>query len=235
MRCIDREMVLRLVADNAKQRFELFYGYDPSPPRPAKSKTKIKGKGKGNGQGKGKVDATHAQGQGKGERSDTGQGPDGDKHDIPAKTTNPTTNMENGQGDGQIIDAGEIDNIRNVLATTALESELPTELPLVSIPIPNDPPQSDSPTETIALGITQHSLTGEYFIRATQGHSLKLESTAHLEPVYDDEDGRARVGLLVHGTKSELYDTLSMSIPPVLLLASTTHLPCITMSRTDPS
>lgn len=49
----------------------------------------------------------------------------------------------------------------------------------------------------------------EWFIRATQGHSIKLEGTGHLTPVGDDADSRARAGLMVHGTQWRLWETLS--------------------------
>ena len=53
--------------------------------------------------------------------------------------------------------------------------------------------------------------TGEYFIRATQGHSLKVNHELHLEPVQNDEEGRRKVGEMVHGTKWEVYDAISKS------------------------
>ena len=149
-------MVLRLVEENAKQRFELVYGYDPTPPIP-KAKRQPKKK----------------------------------------KTSRSLIDEAVGA-----VDAADVDDVRHGLATTTLvddpETEITTELPLVSLP----PPSPDC---------TEGSSKGEYFIRASQGHSLKLESTAHLTPVRDDVDGRARVGLMVHGTRWELWSELSTS------------------------
>ena len=65
------------------------------------------------------------------------------------------------------------------------------------------------PLVTLGIGEECADAAGEWFIRATQGHSLKLDSIAHLTPILDDEESRARAGLLVHGTKWELWDTLS--------------------------
>lgn len=49
---------------------------------------------------------------------------------------------------------------------------------------------------------------GEYFIRAAQGHSIVTVSSDHLERVLDDPEGegRKRVGELVHGTRSEVWE-----------------------------
>ncbi len=101
------------------------------------------------------------------------------------------------------VDAAAIDGVRNDLAQVAITSERPecAELPLVTIPLPvSDEAESFE------------GQRGKYFIRAIQGHSLKLESTAHLTPVLDDEDGRGRAGLIVHGTQWELWETLSASL-----------------------
>lgn len=63
MRAVDKAMVLRLVEENAKKRFELFYGYDPSPPPVKGGKGGKGGKGKRQGvqggarEGKGKEEA----------------------------------------------------------------------------------------------------------------------------------------------------------------------------------
>ncbi|KAK4683527.1 hypothetical protein P7C73_g6721, partial [Tremellales sp. Uapishka_1] len=146
MKEVDLEMVLRLVAENAKQRFELFHGYDPSPPMPRK------GKGKGKGKAK------------------------------------PKPLVEEGE-----VDGGQVDDLRQELATATISVPEIIELPLVSIPL-----EPDGPSESRA----------EYFIRATQGHSIELESTSHLTPVNDDEEGRTRAGDMVHGTKWELWETL---------------------------
>lgn len=83
-----------------------------------------------------------------------------------------------------------------------------TELAFVKLP----PPESsfDSPEGGgIADGDQGH--TGQWYIRAVQGHSIKLEGTGHLDPIRADVEGKARAGLLVHGTKWELWETLSAS------------------------
>ena len=171
MRDIDLEMVLRLVAENAKQRFELFYGYDPSPPPPKK---------KGN-QGKGKARAKQVSVPQDGQAVTPGSAASGTQ-----------------------LDAAVVDDIRHDLARTALDPPVETrssELPLVSLPRPNEVEPGSETTEP----------RGEWFIRATQGHSIQLESTAHLEAVKDDQEGRERVGLMVHGTRWELWEVLSTS------------------------
>ncbi|ORX38046.1 phosphotransferase KptA/Tpt1 [Kockovaella imperatae] len=156
MRGVDVEMILRIVAENAKQRFELFYGYDPSPPviKPKKGQQKPKNKSL----------------------------PEG---------------AENG-------DAAVLDDLRHDLEA----AHVSTELPMVSVASPQ-------PISPEALSSEDHGPTeggdtalGEYFIRATQGHSIKLDGEAHLETVKNDEAGRQKVGEMVHGTKWELYDTI---------------------------
>ncbi|ODO00691.1 tRNA 2'-phosphotransferase [Cryptococcus wingfieldii CBS 7118] len=173
MKGVDKDMVIQLVRDNAKQRFELFWGYDPSPPRPKKKPT----------QGK-----TKKQLQRDREAQAQAQGGAGDV---------------SGEDKGKQPDAAAVDNLQASLVSAAISSPPsepapPPDLPLVSLPLPTEcspQPPSDGPQ-------------GEYFIRASQGHSIQLESTAHLEEVKDDEDGRARVGELVHGTRWELWDVL---------------------------
>ncbi|KAK8849414.1 hypothetical protein IAR55_004746 [Kwoniella newhampshirensis] len=188
MREVDLEMVLRLVAENAKQRFELFYGYDPSPLRP---KTKA-GQGKGKAQGKKvKVNPVEKQPRPSGDRT---------AGDGAAALSKPALQSE------KVPDAATIDNIRHELVNTSLDHSsmthatptAPPELPLISLAGPS-PGTSSAPPD---------GPKGEYFIRATQGHSIKLESTAHLVEVKDDDEGRQRVGLMVHGTKWELWDAL---------------------------
>ncbi|WVQ75094.1 hypothetical protein IAR50_004703 [Cryptococcus sp. DSM 104548] len=173
MKGVDRDMVIQLVKDNAKQRFELFWGYDPSPPRPKKKPT----------QGKTKKQLQR-------DREALAQSRSGDGNAV-------------GEETGKQPDAAAVDSLQASLASAAIstppsEPAPPPDLPLISLPLPNEDapqPPSDSPQ-------------GEYFIRASQGHSIQLESTAHLEEVKDDEDGRARVGELVHGTRWELWDVL---------------------------
>ncbi|KAK6909001.1 hypothetical protein I203_103011 [Kwoniella mangroviensis CBS 8507] len=193
MRDVDVNMVLRLVAENAKQRFQLFYGYDPSPPRPKKMKK--------------------------------GQQPKKQRPPPPQVVTAASTDSHNiektrkldEEGDGLSpiplqdangIDAAEIDNIQSNLSKTTISSRGENgigyvELPLVSLPNPNE---SNGTGE--AGSSSSSSIKGEYFIRATQGHSIKLEGTSHLEELLDDEEGRKKAGVMVHGTRLELWDIL---------------------------
>jgi len=246
MRGIDTEMVLRLVAENAKQRFELFYGYDPSPPRPKVKKPQRQGQGKGKGKGKGKgMGQGNGQGQAGEEAGDGarqqrgGQGMEarderGARTELPIRTTGGDSTIGEVQTDStassglvdqartagaeQIVaesataaegvdasgavDAAKVDELAKDLA----QAEISTELPLVELPRPDASSQDEAGAKTAS---TSNVTAGEYFIRATQGHSIKLESVAHLESVKDDEDGRRRAGECVHGTKWELWDTLS--------------------------
>lgn len=142
MRGIDVETVLKLVEENAKKRFEVVWGYDPSPPLPVKKK----------GQNQKK------------------------KKPVVA-------------GDAAAVDDLRKEMEQAMLADTPATEEW-KELPLVVID--KEAGGSD----------------GEWFIRASQGHSIKLEGTAHLTPVEDDEEGRERVGLMVHGTRDDLWDTI---------------------------
>ena len=147
MRGIDVETVLKLVEENAKKRFEVVWGYDPSPPLPIKKK--------GQNQPKKKK---------------------------------------------PIVDAAGVDDLRKEMEQAMLSDTKPTEewkeLPLVVV---------DKEGEG----------DGEWFIRASQGHSIKLEGTAHLTPVEDDEEGRERVGLMVHGTRDDLWDTIRTCCIPL--------------------
>jgi 2'-phosphotransferase len=111
---------------------------------------------------------------------------------------------------GQAVDAAQVEDLAHEVAKSSLaEGSLPsappsesTEMPLVSLPVPDG-----DGVGNVAGG------EGEYFIRATQGHSLNLDSVAHLEEVKDDPEGRAKTGEMVHGTKWELWETLSTSTP----------------------
>lgn len=142
MRGIDVETVLKLVEENAKKRFEVVWGYDPSPPLPIKKK---------------------------------GQNQKKAKKPI-------------------VEDAAGVDDLRKEMEQAMLadkpETEEWKELPLVVV-------DKEGASEE-----------GEWFIRASQGHSIKLEGTAHLTPVEDDQDGRDRVGMMVHGTRDDLWDTI---------------------------
>ncbi|CAD6567607.1 MAG: hypothetical protein TREMPRED_003746 [Tremellales sp. Tagirdzhanova-0007] len=154
MRDANIEMILQLVEENAKQRFEVMYGYDPSPIRPkstARSRTKA------------------------------------------AVKTEPVQRNEDVDG---AMDAATIEDAKVNLAKSD-QSEPKTELPLVIAPFPNE--DGAGPVE---------GSNYEYFIRATQGHSLKLESTAHLTTVFDDDEGLQRIGLMVHGTRWDLWESI---------------------------
>jgi 2'-phosphotransferase len=174
-------MVLRLVAENAKQRFELFYGYDPSPPPPKKGK-----KGQGGGGKKGQ--------SGKNAKAQSS---------APAPVPIDVVDQP-----GQAVDAAQVEDLAHEVAKSTLTEDSPSlatptepmEMPLVSLPVPEG---DDADNEA--------GREGEYFIRATQGHSLNLDSVAHLEEVRDDEEGRAKTGEMVHGTKWEIWETLSTS------------------------
>lgn len=153
MKAVDRDTVFRLVEENAKKRFELVFGYDPSQPKPKKKQQPKKKKPAPVVPGSSQVDAVAAQ-----------------------------------------------------LAQTAVTPAPPPpppaqpewkELDFVTLPAPEAGSEA-GPSEP----------RGEWFIRATQGHSIKLEGTAHLEPVLADEAGRAKAGLLVHGTQWKLWATL---------------------------
>lgn len=183
MRDVDTAMVLRLVAENAKQRFELFYGYDPSPPRP-----KVR-KGQGKGKGRPKPVQTAATSVIEGSTS----------ADPSTKPGPGTSSSDAGE---KKVDAAQLDDLSEHME----KAKVSTELPLVEVPRPDD---STTPeTATTQVG-TEAKQLGEWFIRATQGHSIKLESDAHLTLVLDDEDGRKRAGVCVHGTRWELWETLS--------------------------
>jgi 2'-phosphotransferase len=205
MRDIDTEMVLRLVAENAKQRFELAWGYDPSP---VKVKAK-KGQGKGKGKEKAKpvptVQAVQADGAAGGSGQDVK-----DQRDEGVQRVE--KEVERHEAHTGAVDTAKVDD----LAVSLEKASIHTELPLVILPRPdadNDTnesksPEAPEPTLTSTSTVTR---PGEWFIRATQGHSIKLDSVSHLTLVTDDEDGRARAGVCVHGTRWELWDVLSES------------------------
>jgi len=154
MRGIDVETVLKLVEENAKKRFEVVWGYDPSPPLPKKK------------------------GQSKKQKA---------KAPIPKE--------------GE-VDAAGVDDLTKEMEQAILgesKEEEWKELPLVVV----DKEGADEGIDTSAT----------WFIRASQGHSIKLEGTAHLTPVEDDEEGRQRVGLMVHGTRDDLWDIIRMYHP----------------------
>jgi 2'-phosphotransferase len=175
MREVDKAMVLRLVAENAKQRFELLYGFDPSPPPPKKGKK--------------------------------GQTPKGHGKKPKPSSVDPSGGGALANDEGE-LDAGQVEDAARELAKAKITPAAPEaasapaaiELPLVALPAP-----SGDPAEPPSMSGEE----GEYFIRASQGHSLKLESVAHLEEIKDDEEGRLKAGEMVHGTRWELWAVLS--------------------------
>nr|XP_018260560.1 uncharacterized protein I303_07485 [Kwoniella dejecticola CBS 10117]OBR82718.1 hypothetical protein I303_07485 [Kwoniella dejecticola CBS 10117] len=203
MREVDVEMVLRLVSENAKQRFQLVYGYDPSPPRPPQLKK---------GQTPKKVRPAPSKVMSLKENATS-----------PSDGATITNSQQSAQGQvqGQGQDAAEIDDLRSTLSKATIQGQKPNgngvqdghgfiELPLVALPIPEP---STSLTDSIGSEKQAESKDdarpkGEYFIRATQGHSINLESTAHLEELQNDEEGRRKAGVMVHGTRAELLNVL---------------------------
>ncbi|WVQ96399.1 hypothetical protein IAU59_003504 [Kwoniella sp. CBS 9459] len=229
MREIDLETVLRLVSENAKQRFQLMYGYDPSPPPPKKkkvqqvSKKKLRAMRDAQAAAQAEVEAqtddagTKQGGEERGQ-SQTEAVPRGVDAVQQASTSGPVEIKSTAESGRPEPDASEIDNIQSALKKATLnpsnggedsESQLEsTESPLVELPLPSASPDNDGSGPVAATAGSAER--GEYFIRATQGHSINLESTAHLEQItVDDEQGRKKVGLMVHGTRWELYDVLS--------------------------
>ncbi|KAJ9104580.1 hypothetical protein QFC21_002078 [Naganishia friedmannii] len=71
----------------------------------------------------------------------------------------------------------------------------------------------------------------EWFIRAAQGHSIQTVTTEHLEPVLQaDEEGLSKVGEMVHGTKSESWDSIRPRANSTLYI----HLSLPTLLSHDP-
>ena len=88
-------------------------------------------------------------------------------------------------------------------------------VPLETPNLPSYNPEDDTassvepaPIESRALSEGGNLVEAEWFIRAAQGHSLPTVTTEHLVPVQDDEEGRANVGEMVHGTKEELWEVI---------------------------
>jgi 2'-phosphotransferase len=269
---VDIATVLRLVEENAKKRFEVVWGYDPSPPIP-KGKGKNKGQGQGQGQGQTKkqkekdrlrqqqreLQAERAQrgpGQAREAEATAGTVVGGEKTEPGLENSSVRGNASSDQVtetqsskevDATLIDAAQamqkvrLDAEPRSESVTedkgpsgSLQSDKPpsTELPLVILPshddinddlnisFPGENTTSSRPN-TPGKTLTSKRNSGssetvqpqpEYFIRASQGHSIQLDSVSHLTPVQDDEDGRKRVGDIVHGTKWELWDVLRESV-----------------------
>ncbi|WRT69396.1 uncharacterized protein IL334_006380 [Kwoniella shivajii] len=209
LREVDLSMVLRLVAENAKQRFQLFYGYDPSPPIPKKKKGHQQPKKKKqplsssvsrnrNGTGDSKI----AEGDIRSGDIESGNGSGSGSGPIEIRSEQSASS--------QGIDAAQIDNIQSSLSKTTIVDDKPIELPLISLPMPSttDSSNPSCSEEGETSTTTSASKKGEYFIRATQGHSINLEGTSHLDLLKDDQQGRTKAGTMVHGTKWELWDVL---------------------------
>ncbi|GMK54922.1 hypothetical protein CspeluHIS016_0115080 [Cutaneotrichosporon spelunceum] len=164
---LDTDAVFRLVDENAKKRFELVYGYDPSAPPPKKK---------------------HVQPARKKRPPPPGYGPKAGSAPAP--------------GSGSPTPAEDVTIVAAVVEQNKEEEW--TERPFVKLP----PPESsfDSPEGGgVADADTGH--TGQWYIRAVQGHSI-LEGTGHLQPLRADAEGRERAGAMVHGTRWELWETL---------------------------
>jgi len=159
MKAVDEPTVFRLVNENAKKRFELVYGMDPSPPKPKKVK--------------------------------------GPKKKAPQRPPPGSDGVVDALGDKLAATAVTVTEAVPAPPTTPAEPEW-KELEFVVL----TPPEDGTPGE------------GQWYIRASQGHTLKVETT-HLEPVTDTPEGRARAGLMVHGTQWKLWPLLSGFIVPV--------------------
>ncbi|BEI86664.1 hypothetical protein CcaverHIS002_0700100 [Cutaneotrichosporon cavernicola] len=165
---IDTEAVFRLVDENAKKRFELVFGYDPSAPKPKKK---------------------HVQPARKKRPPPPGYGP---------KATPDSGTPDSGS-------ATPVDDVTVGVSEEKKEEEEWTERAFVNLP----PPESsfDCPEGGgVADSDTGH--TGHWYIRAVQGHSIKLEGTGHLESLRADVEGKERAGAMVHGTRWELWEAL---------------------------
>ncbi|WWC93102.1 uncharacterized protein L201_008068 [Kwoniella dendrophila CBS 6074] len=204
MREVDLQMVLRLVEENSKKRFELLFGYDPSSPLPKKLK-------KGQQPKKKRPEKPSSTSQ---IPIDSGSGSVIDEKtsfenvEIKSDGLNPIL-LQNDNKKG--MDAAEIDNLQSNLSNINLiKNDEPlkhVELPLISLPIPDvDVDENTREKQTDSSS----SIKGEYFIRATQGHSINLEGTSHLEELidYNNEESIKKAGIMVHGTKFELWDIL---------------------------
>lgn len=105
-------------------------------------------------------------------------------------------------------------------STSASNADSAVELPLVPVEPPTIPaydPEDVSqqtkpkpPARSPTLG--SNASEPEWFIRAAQGHSIQTVTTDLLEPITAaDEEGLAKVGEMVHGTKAELWDSICAS------------------------
>lgn len=108
-----------------------------------------------------------------------------------------------------IAESGAVEEMTRALQVISVEPEW-KELEFIKL----SPPLSAFPDPELVAAYEGGEVDGqsderaEWFIRAVQGHTLKLDS-GHLEELIDDENGRQKAGLLVHGTKWQLWDTIS--------------------------
>lgn len=106
-------------------------------------------------------------------------------------------------------DSAAVADISQAMKAASIEPEW-KELEFVKL----SPPLSAFPSSELVVAYEGGEVDGpsdekaEWFIRAVQGHTLKLDS-GHLEELKDDENGRQKAGLLVHGTKWQLWETIS--------------------------
>lgn len=102
-----------------------------------------------------------------------------------------------------------VEEVTHALQAASVEPEW-KELEFIKL----SPPLSAFPDAELVAAYDGGDVDGpsderaEWFIRAVQGHTLKLDS-GHLEELKDNEDGRQKAGLLVHGTKWQLWNAIS--------------------------
>lgn len=108
-----------------------------------------------------------------------------------------------------VTDGETIEQVTLAMKAASVEPEW-KELEFVKL----SPPLSAFPNSDLVTAYDGGEIDGEsddkaeWFIRAVQGHTLKLDS-GHLEELRDDENGKQKAGLLVHGTKWQLWETIS--------------------------
>lgn len=169
---------------NAKQRFALLYGYDPTPaehqPKSSKGKGKQQQKGKKQQQHQAGTDVLEAMEK----LSVTTAVPPATPEELPLVS----------------LDEPEVKAYREPEAAVsaddlvspdpfAASSSKPTKTKAPPAPGPNEP---------------------QWFIRAAQGHSItSVDAEQLLEPVLTTSpEGLARVGEMVHGTRATLWDVI---------------------------
>lgn len=178
---------MRLVEDNAKKRFEVLWGYDPSPPKPKATKKK----GQNQNQSK--------------------------KAPVPKSAPS-------AEGSSSTTDAAGVDDLRKEMESALLDDKDKDKTSNPSRETVNDTEWKELPLVVVDREHPSDGEQGEWFIRASQGHSIKLEGTAHLTPVEDDSEGHERVGLMVHGTRDDLWN---------IIRTSTCHIPVQSPIKAD--